>query len=559
MKINLNGKEIEVMQGKTILDICKDNGIDIPNLCVMENIKPDARCRVCVVEADGKLVTSCSTFPHEGSVILTGSEKAVKARRLNLELLMPEHMRSCSINPGENELCKIVNDIKLTRIRFEPIRKYAEDPSDAVVRDDNKCINCGKCIHACRDIMEVHAIDFINRGHDEHVSPYSEHHLHEVACIKCGQCILACPVSAIYEREHLNEVINALNDKSKHVVVQTAPAVRATLGEEFGYPAGTIVRGKMVAALRKIGFAKVFDTNFAADLTIMEEGSELLERVKSGGPFPMFTSCCPGWVKFSEHFSHELIENNLLSTCKSPHEMLGALVKSYYAEKNKIPVKDIIVVSVMPCTAKKFEVNRPEMKEDVDFVLTTRELAKLIRHYKIDFVNLPDEEFDATLGMSTGAAAIFGTTGGVMEAALRTAYELATGKPLPKIDFEEARGLEGIKTGSVNINGLDLKFAVAHGGSNIRKLLLQKDKFHFIEIMACPGGCIGGGGSPWPTDNEIKKKRIAGIYSHDANYGIRKSHENPEIKAIYSDYLGKPLSEKSHHLLHTKYEKRSEF
>jgi NADH-quinone oxidoreductase subunit G/NADP-reducing hydrogenase subunit HndD len=559
MKINLNRKEIEVMQGKTILDICKENGIDIPNLCVMENIKPDARCRVCIVEADGKLVTSCSTFPREGMVIFTGSEKAVRARRLNLELLMPEHMKSCSINPNENELCKIVNDIKLTRIRFEPIRKYKEDPSESVIRDDNKCINCGKCIHACSDIMAVHAIDFINRGHNEHVSPYFGHNLHNVACIKCGQCVLACPVSAIYEREHLNEVMEALNDPKKHVVVQTAPAVRAALGEEFGFPPGTIVRGKMVAALRKIGFAKIFDTNFAADLTIMEEGSELLERVKNGGPFPMFTSCCPGWVKFAEHFSHDLIDKNLLSSCKSPQEMLGALAKSYYAEKNNLAPDDIVVVSIMPCTAKKFEANRRELKEDVDYVLTTRELAKLIRQKNIDFANLPDEEYDKTLGMSTGAAAIFGVTGGVMEAALRTAYELATGKTLAKIDFEETRGLEGIKTGSVNINGLDLKFAVAHGGANIRKLLLEKDKFHFIEIMACPGGCIGGGGQPYPTDDAIRKKRIEGIYGHDVNFAIRKSHENPEIKLIYSEYLGKPLGERSHHLLHTKYEKRSEF
>jgi len=556
MKITLDGKKLDVEEGKTILDICKERGIEIPTLCYIEGLKPEARCRLCLVELDGKLVTSCSTYPREGCKVLTSSDKITKARMINAELLMPGHVKDCSL--GENhDLCKILSDLNMTKIRFEPIIKYEEDLSESVIRDNNKCINCGKCITTCSEIMGVHALTFAKRGHEENVTPYSGHPLNNVACIKCGQCIAACPVGAIYEREHLYEVVEAIKDKSKHVVVQTAPSVRVAIGEEFGMPAGSLVTGKMVTALRKCGFDKVFDTDLGADMTIMEEASEFLHRLQNGGKLPMITTCCPAWIKMMEHFYHELIPN--MSSCKSPHEMLGMLTKTYYAKKAGIDPKDIVVVSIMPCTAKKFESSRPELDTDVDYVLTTREAAKLIRHYKIDFVNLADEEFDPTLGVSTGAAVIFGATGGVMEAALRTAYEFATGETLEKIDFEEIRGIEGIKEGSVMIKGKEIKFAVAHGGANLRKLVEMKDKYHFIEMMACPGGCIGGGGQPWPTNKEVIKKRMGAIYQADKNLPIRKSHENPVVKKIYDEFLGEPLSEKSEELLHTHYVKREKY
>jgi len=561
MKITLDGiGDITCDEGKTILELCRERGIDIPTLCVFEGLKPEARCRLCIVELDGKLVTACSTYPRDGCSIVTNSERVRKARLMNAELLMPKHVNACSIDAkGESDpLCKLIYDLGLTRIRFEPIKKYAQDLSESVLRDDNKCINCGKCIRACSEIMAVHAIDFAQRGHDEHVSPYCGHRLHDVACIKCGQCIAACPVGAIYEREHLFEVLKVLNDKNKHVIVQTAPSVRAALGEEFGMPAGSLVTGKMVAALRKCGFDRVFDTDLGADMTIIEEASEFLHRLEKGGPFPMITTCCPAWIKFMEHFEHGLIPN--MSSCKSPHEMLGILAKTYYAETSGLKKKNVVVVSVMPCTAKKFESTRPELKSEVDYVLTTREAAKLIRHFGIDFTSLPDEEFDSPLGISTGAGVIFGATGGVMEAALRTAYEFATGESLGrKLEFEKTRGLDGIKEGSVAINGKEIRFAVAHGGANIRKLIESKDEYHFIEMMACPGGCIGGGGQPWPTTKEVLGKRMDAIYRADRCLPLRKSHENPAVKAIYSEFLGKPLGKKSEELLHTRYFKRDMF
>src|SRR3989344_3775301 len=446
MKIKIDGREIECEKNKTILDICDENSIEIPKLCLIEDLKPEARCRLCIVEMNGKLATSCSIYPNEGCNILTDSQKVIKARKINMELLMAGHIRNCAVNGESNELCRLLDKLKIERIRFEPIRKYKQDLSESVIRDDNKCINCGKCIRACGEIMEVYAIDFAGKGHNEHVSPYSGHRLHDVACIKCGQCIAACPVGAIYEREHLYEVIKALKNKKKHVVVQTAPAISAAIGEEFNMPAGSLVTGKMVAALRRCGFDRIFDTPLGADMTIMEEASEFLERVKKNGLFPMITTCCPSWIKFMEHFEHELIPN--MSTCKSPHEMLGILTKTYYAEKSGINKKDIVVVSVMPCVAKKFESTRPELKSAVDYALTTREAAKLIKYFGIDFKHINPENFDPALGVSTGAGAIFGATGGVMEAALRSAYEFATGKKLKKIVFEELRGMNGIKQGS---------------------------------------------------------------------------------------------------------------
>ncbi len=557
MKIILNGKNIKCKEGKTILDICKEHNIKIPTLCFIEGLKPEARCRLCLVELDNKLVTSCSTYPYEGCKIITDSKRIRKARSINAELLMAGHVKTLSVDEMENDLYKVIRDLGMTRIRFEPIIKYKQDLSESIIRDDNKCINCGKCIRVCGEIMGVHAISFQGRGHYEHVSPYNNHPLNNVACIKCGQCIAACPVGAIYEREHLFEVIQALKNKKKHVVVQTAPSVRVALGEEFGMPPGSLVTGKMVAALRKIGFDRIFDTDLGADMTIMEEASEFVKRLKKNGPFPMITTCCPAWIKFMEHFYHNLFPN--MSSCKSPHEMLGILTKTYYAKKFGIKKKDIVVVSVMPCTAKKFESTRPEIDSDVDYVLTTRELSKLIRYSKVDFKKLKDEEFDNPLGISTGAGLMFGATGGVMEAALRTTYEFATGKTLKKVEFNEIRGIEGVKKGTIKIKGKTIRFAAVHGGSNIRKLLKEKDKYHFIEIMACPGGCIGGGGQPWPTTKEVIKKRMEAIYKADRNLPLRKSHENPAVKQIYAEFLGKPLSKKAKKILHTHFVKRSEF
>ncbi|MFH1829913.1 MAG: [FeFe] hydrogenase, group A [Pseudomonadota bacterium] len=557
MQIQIDSKNIECDPQKTLLEICKENGIEIPTLCVIEGLKPEARCRLCLVEMNDKLVTACSTYPTHDCVVITNSAKIKKAREINAELIMAEHFDACSLDKKSSDLCKLIADLGLTRIRFEPIRKYEQDLSESVLRDDNKCINCGKCIRVCGEIMEVYAIDFEGRGHKEKVTPYFGHNLNDVACIKCGQCIAACPVGAIYEREHLHEVVVTLTEKKKHVIVQTAPSVRVAIGEEFGMQPGSLVTNKMAAALRRCGFDKVFDTDFGADVTIMEEGSEFLKRLKNNGPFPMITTCCPAWIKFMEHFEHDLLPN--MSSCKSPHEMLGRLTKTYYAQKSGISPKDIIVVSVMPCTAKKFESTRQEIRSDVDYVLTTREAAKLIRHFNIDFINLPDEEFDDPLGISTGAAVIFGATGGVMEAALRSAYELGTGKKLDKIEFDQIRGMEGIKEGEVSLNGTTIRFAVAHGGKNIRKLLTMKDRYHFIEIMACPGGCIGGGGQPWPTTRDVIEKRMKSIYTADCALPIRKSHENPGVQKLYKEFLGEPLSEKSEKLLHTTYTKRSPF
>jgi iron-only hydrogenase group A len=503
---------------------------------------------------DGKLVTACSTKPREGASIVTNSERVVKARKLNMELMMPEP--SCGL-ADDLEVCEIYTEVGMRKTRFPKIKEYKPDLGAAVVRDDNKCINCGRCVRVCADVQGVFAIDFASRAHNEHITPYWEHPLADVACIRCGQCILNCPVGAISERSHLEGVMDALNDRNKYVVAQVAPSIRAALGELFGMPAGTLVTGKTVAALRRCGFEKVFDVDLGADMTIMEEASELLRRVEKGGKLPMITTCCPGWILMMEFFYHDLLKN--MSTCKSPHEMLGMLIKTYYAKKAGIDPKKIVVVSIMPCTAKKFESTRPEMKSGVDYVLTTRELGKLIKVKNIDFASLPAEEFDPALGISTGAGVIFGATGGVIEAALRTAHKFATGKELENIEFSEIRGMKGIKEGSITLKGKKIRFACAHGGANARKLIAQKDKYHFIEIMACPGGCIGGGGQPVYRDPEVLKKRTEAIYSADRNSKLRRSHENPIVKKIYDEMLGEPLSKKAEELLHTQYCKRSRF
>lgn len=558
MKIKVNGNPVECDESKTLLTILRENGIRIPTLCFQEGLEPEARCRLCIVEASGKLVTSCSAYPREGMEISTESERVKKARLINTELLMSSNLKECFIENKRHELCKIIEELEIGRPRFsQKEKKYSVDLGAAVVRDDNRCVNCGRCVAVCSKIQATYAIDFARRGHREHVAPYSEHLLQDVACTKCGQCIAACPVGAISEREHLGEVIKVLRDKKKKVIVQTAPSVRAALGEEFGMPPGTLVTGKMVSALRKCGFYRIFDTDIGADMTIMEESAELIERIKKGGPFPMITTCCPAWIKFMEHFHHNLLKN--MSTCKSPHEMLGVLTKEYYARNEGLNKKDIVVVSVMPCTAKKFESTRPELKSGVDYVLTTREAALLINHFGIDFKNLGDEEFDNPLGVSTGAGVVFGASGGVMEAALRTAYETATGKSLTKIEFDQLRGMRGIKEGTININGKEIKFAAANGLRNAVRLLKKMKDYQFIEVMACPGGCIGGGGQPIPSTKEILQKRMDAIYRQDEIMPLRKSHENPVVKQIYSEFLDHPLSGKAHKLLHTKYFRRQPF
>ncbi len=555
IKISVDGKKLQVDKNKTLLNICKDQGIKIPTLCYHRSLFPEARCRVCLVEQNGKLVTSCSTRPEDGDVILTKTPKILKARKLNLELMNPGV--DMGILTDDFEAKEIYEQIGLDNERFKPRKDYLPDLGDALVRDNNKCINCGKCVKVCSDIQQIYAIDFASRAHDEHVTPYNEKLLANVACIKCGQCLINCPVGAISERSHTEEVEKALKDSKKHVVVQTAPSIRAALGEMWDMEPGTLVTGKMVSALRKCGFDQIFDVDLGADMTIMEESAELLKRLEKGGTLPMITTCCPGWILMMEHFFPELVPN--MSTCKSPHEMLGMLIKTYYAEKAKINPKDIVVVSIMPCTAKKFESTRPELETAVDYVLTTREIGRMIKKRNIDFPNLKDEDFDPILGISTGAGDIFGAAGGVMEAALRTAYEIATGKRLKNVVFKELRTAEGIKEGVVNINGRKVRFATASGGGNIRKLIEMKDNYDFIEMMACPGGCVGGGGQPIYFEPEVLQKRAEALYKEDGSKKLRRSHDNPIVKEIYKKYLGEPLSERAHKLLHTKYTLRDRF
>ncbi|MDD3788286.1 MAG: NADH-dependent [FeFe] hydrogenase, group A6 [Petrimonas sp.] len=583
MKIKINDQLVEVAEGITIMEACRSVGIHVPSLCYLKDVSQNASCGVCVVEVKGakSLLRSCITKATEGMEISTNSERAMQARKLNVELLLANHPQDCLIcdRNGNCELQQITHFLGINEKRFVRTRKtcYPKDESSlSLVRDPEKCILCGRCVAVCDKVQNVKAIDFAGRGLKSKIATFLDEGLGFVACTNCGQCALVCPTGAITEKSSVNNVWAAIRDPQKTVLVQTAPAVRVGIGEAMGMCYGSLVTGQMVSGLRRLGFSKVFDTNFTADLTIIEEGNELLHRVKNGGTLPMITSCSPGWIKFIEHFYPTLISH--LSTCKSPQQMFGAVAKTYYAEKTGVDPRDIVVVSIMPCTAKKYEAQRPEMdgafhywkdklnlseKErffDVDYSLTTRELARMFREAGIEFASLPEEQFDSPLGESTGAAVIFGATGGVMEAALRTAYEVYTGKTLSDINFTSVRGLQGIKEADVDLDGTVIKVAVANTLKNAGILLDQikngTSPYVFIEVMTCPGGCLGGGGQPIPTNAEIREKRAASIYYEDDHKTIRKSHENPEIVKIYTDFLEKPLGEKSHHLLHTRYVER---
>lgn len=572
VNLTIDGIKTQVPKGTTVLEAARGLKINIPTLCFLKDINEVGACRMCVVEVKGarSLQASCVLPASEGMEVKTNTKAVREARKVVLQLMLARHEREC-LTCSRNlncELQKLSEELGVDELEFQGGNiKYSVDyASPSVVRDQNKCILCGRCVNVCKNVQGTGVINFAGRGVKTTVTTAYNKGLSEVACINCGQCIKMCPVGALREKDDRDRVWEALEDEDMYVVAQTAPAIRVALGEEFGMPVGTNVEGKMVAALRRFGFDKVFDTDFAADLTIIEEGTELLGRIKNGGKLPMITSCSPGWIKYCEHYHNDFLDN--LSTCKSPHQMLGALTKSYYAEKMGIDPKKIFVVSIMPCTAKKYESGREELAvdglKDVDAVLTTRELAKMIKQARIDFKALEDEKFDKVMGESTGAAVIFGATGGVMEAALRTVADILTGQDLNEIEYTPVRGLEGIKEATVKIGDLEVKAAVAHGTGNAGKLLDSirngEADYHFIEIMACPGGCINGGGQPIIIDKEktaeVCRQRAQGLYSIDREMPLRKSHKNPEVKALYDEYLGEANGHKAHHLLHTHYVKR---
>ena len=575
VNLKINGMEVSVPAGSTILEAARAAGIEIPTLCYLKDVSQTGSCRMCLVEVKGgrALQAACVYPVSEGLEVYTNTPKVRDARKITLELILSNHERKCltCVRSRNCELQTLADELGVTEISYEGVRNEypIDDLSPSIVRDNNKCVLCRRCVNMCKNIQTVGAIDTVNRGFKTQIACAFEKSLNAVSCVNCGQCIAVCPVGALREKDSTDEVWSALADSGKHVVVQTAPAVRAALGEEFGMEMGTPVTGKMVAALRRLGFDKVFDTDFAADLTIMEEGTELISRIKNGGKLPMITSCSPGWIKFCEHNFPDMLDN--LSSCKSPHEMFGAVIKSYYADKAGIAPKDIYVVSVMPCTAKKFEAKREELSvnglADVDAVITTRELAKMIKQAGIRFDKLPDEKFDVPFGEeATGAGVIFGATGGVMEAAIRTVADILDGTSHKDVDYEAVRGLEGIKLASVEAGGRIIRAAVAHGLGNARALI-EKVKsgeisVDFIEIMACPGGCVNGGGQPIvPSsvrmDADIRAERAKAIYSEDKSLPLRKSHDNPYIKQLYDEFLGEPCGHKSHDLLHTHYTARA--
>jgi len=585
-KLTLNGKLIEAPDGVTVLEVARREGIRIPTLCFLEKREPIGACRVCLVEIAGArtLMAACSTPVTSGMDIKTNSPRVRAARRQVVELLLSEHEGNCQIcdRNQDCELQDLASELGLRDITYEGEKAHAriDSSTPALVRDNSKCIKCRRCVTICSQIQGVGALHPQGRGFDTVIGPAFTLDLDGVACVQCGQCAAVCPVGAISERSHVEAVWKDIEDPSKTVIVQTAPAIRAALGECFGCEPGTLVTGKMTAALREIGFNGVFDTNFSADLTIMEEGTELLTRLKKAlvdgedVPLPMFTSCSPGWINFAEYYYPEFLLN--LSTCKSPQQMFGAVAKTYYAQKIGVKPEDMTVVSIMPCTAKKFECQREEMNDsgarDVDYVLTTRELGRMIKEAGIDFMSLEDQKMDQPLGLGSGAADIFANTGGVMEAALRTAYEIVTGRGLPmeNLHVKPVAGLEGLKEASVVIEGtvpawsflegVEVKLAVVHGLANVRRLLecikRGEKSYHFVEVMTCPGGCIGGGGQPRLTDDSVRLKRIDAIYAEDEGKALRKSHENEAVQQLYKEFLGAPLGEKSHHLLHTKYKQK---
>ena len=577
--VTIDGIQVYVPDDYTILEAAKEINIHIPTLCFLKDVSEIGCCRMCLVEIKGKksLEAACVHPVYDGMEVRTHSPEITRVRKKNMELILSNHPAICQSCTRSDSHCELQALANMLDVHFSNYKKYQEtvtqnaavdmDDGISIQRDPNRCVLCRRCISICNNIQTVGAISAINRGFNTVIGTAGNRGLDDTVCVSCGQCINVCPTGALQEHRDIDSVWDALYDEDKYVVVQTAPAVRAALGEEFGNPIGTDVTGKMVTALRMLGFDKVFDTNTGADLTIMEEGTELIDRIRGGGVLPLITSCSPGWVKFCEHNFPEMIPN--LSTCKSPHEMLGAIIKSYYAEKNGIDPDKIVVVSVMPCTAKKFESQRPELavdgRADVDFVITTRELARMIKSIGIDFNAIGDGNFDDPLGQSTGAGLIFGTTGGVMEAALRTVADIINGVSSDSIDYMEVRGLEdGIKVAEVKIADLNIRAAVAHGLGNARKLMERVksgEHFDFIEIMACPGGCINGGGQPLQVSDvrnwvDFKEKRAKALYKGDREKFIRKSHNNPAIKKLYKEYLGMAGGMKAHKLLHTHYVNR---